>query len=333
MAFIVRTFRALDGFVLAIIAAAVVASVAPASGSAADVLRVVTIVGIALLFFLYGVRLSPSDALDGVKHWRLHSIVLLCTYLLFPLLGLGLRFLAPTVLTDDLYTGVLYLCLVPSTIQSSIAFTSIARGNVAGAVVSASLSNIVGVFMTPLLVVLLMTTTGNATVDPASIVTIVLQLLVPFVAGQLLRRWLAGWVSHHPAATRLVDRGSILLIVYGAFSASRVQGVWGAISPWRIVAVVIVCAVLLAAILGLTAVLGRLLRMEPADRIVVLFCGSKKSLASGLPIASVLFAGHPVGVIVLPLLIFHQLQLVVCAVIAGRLGRRADLTDAAASTS
>ncbi|MBM7416666.1 MULTISPECIES: bile acid:sodium symporter family protein [Nocardiaceae] len=326
------TIRALDGFVLAIFAAAIAATVFPVSGTAADVLSWVTAIGIALLFFLYGIRLSPRDAMDGVRHWRLHGVVLACTYLLFPLLGLGVRVLAPGLLTDDLYTGMLYLCLVPSTIQSSIAFTSIARGNVAGAVVSASLSNIVGVFATPLLVVLLMSTTGGASIDAGSIVDIMLQLLLPFVAGQFARRWLAGWVARHRSTTLLVDRGSILLIVYTAFSASRVDGVWAATTPWQIVGVVALCSALLAVVLAATAGIARALRMRREDRIVVVFCGSKKSLASGIAIASVLFVGQPVGVIVLPLLIFHQIQLVVCAVLAGRYEREA-ITDAAASTS
>ncbi|MBY6351538.1 bile acid:sodium symporter family protein [Rhodococcoides corynebacterioides] len=331
MGFPRRIAAALDGFVLGIFGVAAVATLLPATGRASDVLHAVTVAAIALLFFLYGTRLSPRDALDGLTHWRLHTVVLGCTYLLFPLLGLAMRVLTPTILTDELYTGMLYLCLVPSTIQSSIAFTSIARGNVAGAVVSASVSNLLGVVVTPVLVVLLVTTTGEASVDASAIGDILLQLLVPFLLGQLARRRIAGWVQRHASATKLVDRGSILLVVYAAFSVSRVQGVWSVLSPWRIAAVVAVCSVLLAVVLGLTELIGRLCRFDRGDRIVVLFCGSKKSLASGLPIASVLFAGQPIGIIVLPLLIFHQIQLVVCAVLAARYERQA-IRDAASTS-
>ncbi|MFW0872336.1 bile acid:sodium symporter family protein [Rhodococcoides corynebacterioides] len=331
MGFPRRIAAALDGFVLGIFGVAAVATLLPATGRASDVLHAVTVAAIALLFFLYGTRLSPRDALDGLTHWRLHAVVLGCTYLLFPLLGLAMRVLTPTILTDELYTGMLYLCLVPSTIQSSIAFTSIARGNVAGAVVSASVSNLLGVVVTPVLVVLLVTTTGEASVDASAIGDILLQLLVPFLLGQLARRRIAGWVQRHASATKLVDRGSILLVVYAAFSVSRVQGVWSVLSPWRIAAVVAVCSVLLAVVLGLTELIGRLCRFDRGDRIVVLFCGSKKSLASGLPIASVLFAGQPIGIIVLPLLIFHQIQLVVCAVLAARYERQA-IRDAASTS-
>lgn len=312
-----------DGFILAMVAVAITASVFPAHGHGAAVVSDATTAAIALLFLLYGARLSPAEALDGLKNWRLHGVVLSCTFILFPLLGLAARVLVPTVLNHNLYTGLLFTCLVPSTVQSSIAFTSIARGNVAAAVVSASASNLLGVFVTPLLVIMLMNTTGQATVDLSAILRIVAQLLLPFVVGQLLRPWIAGWVHRHAAPTKLVDRGSVLLVVYGAFSAGMVEGIWHALSPWRILAVCLVCAVLLALVLAISSAVGRALRFSRADRIVITFCGSKKSLATGLPMAMVLFAGHSVGLIVLPLMIFHQIQLVTCAVLAQRFSRTA----------
>lgn len=312
----------LDPFLLGIFAVAALASLFPATGTAEDVLGWVTRIAIALLFLIYGARLSPRDAWNGVKHWRLHAVILACTYLLFPALGLALRILVPGVISDDLYTGMLFLCLVPSTVQSSIAFTSIARGNVAGAVVSASFSNIIGVFVTPLLVIALMTTTGSVTIDPSSVLDIALQLLLPFAVGQLIRPWVTGWLTRHSAPTKLVDRGSILLVVFAAFSESMNQNVWSSVPVWRIGIVVAVCAALLAVVLAITWYGGKWLGFAFEDRVVLLFCGSKKSLASGLPMAAVLFVGQPVGLIVLPLLIFHQIQLMVCTVIAQHLARR-----------
>lgn len=312
----------LDPFLLGIFAVAALASLFPATGTAEDVLGWVTRIAIALLFLIYGARLSPRDAWNGVKHWRLHSVILACTYLLFPALGLALRILVPGVISDDLYTGMLFLCLVPSTVQSSIAFTSIARGNIAGAVVSASFSNIIGVFVTPLLVIALMTTTGSVTIDPSSVLDIALQLLLPFAVGQLMRPWVTGWLTRHSAPTKLVDRGSILLVVFAAFSESMNQNVWSSVPVWRIGIVVAVCAALLAVVLAITWYGGKWLGFAFEDRVVLLFCGSKKSLASGLPMAAVLFVGQPVGLIVLPLLIFHQIQLMVCTVIAQHLARR-----------
>ena len=313
----------IDGFVLSIIAVAVLASILPAKGSGTDVLAWVIKIAIAALFLLYGARLSPREALEGLKHWRLHGVVLAATFVVFPLIGLAAQILVPSVLTDDLYTGVLYMCLVPSTVQSSIVFTSMAKGNVAGAMVSASVSNLLGVFVTPLLVILLLDTTGNSSVDLRSVVDIVVQLLLPFIIGQLLRPWISGWLTKHAGPTRLVDRGSILLVVYSAFSAGMNEGIWHTLSLWRIAAVVGVCCVILAMILAVTALAGRALGFSRADRVVIVFCGSKKSLASGLPMAAVLFAGHPVGLIVLPLMIFHQVQLIVCAALAQRWALRA----------
>ncbi len=307
---------------LGILATVAVAALLPARGDVADALDWITKVAIGVLFLLYGARLEPGQALAGLRHWRLHSSVLAVTYMVFPLIGLALRTLVPSVLTDDLYTGVLFLCLVPSTVQSSIAFTSIARGNVAGAVVSASLSNLIGIVATPLLVMVLMETTGNATVSATAILAIVVQLLLPFLAGQLLRPRMI-WLLRHTTVTRAVDRGSIYLVVYGAFSAAMVEHIWSAISPRALLAAVAVCASLLAVVLTITTFGSRRLGFSPPDRIVVVFCGSKKSLATGLPMASVLFPGHPVGLIVLPLMVFHQIQLLTCTVLAQRYARSA----------
>ncbi|MGX1804997.1 bile acid:sodium symporter family protein [Nocardia sp. NPDC055321] len=313
----------IDGFILSILAVIAVASIFPARGDAADIVSWLTKIAIALLFFLYGARLSPNEAVEGLKHWRLHLVVLACTFVLFPVLGVAAHLLVPGVLTEDLYTGLLFLCLVPSTVQSSIAFTSIAKGNVAGAIVSATVSNLLGVFLTPALVILLMNTTGQARVDPSAILDIVLQLLVPFFLGQLVRPRIKEWMARYAEPTKLVDRGSILLVVYSAFSAGMVEGIWHAMSPWRILALLAVCCVLLALVIAATMAAGRAAGFNREDRIVVVFCGSKKSLATGLPMATVLFAGSPIGLIVLPLMLFHQVQLIVCAALAQRWARTA----------
>lgn len=312
----------IDGFILAIVTTVGLASVFPASGAAADVVGLAAKIAIGLLFLIYGARLSPKEAWQGVKHWKLHSVILGVTFVVFPLLGLVLRILLPSVLTEELYTGILFLCLVPSTVQSSIAFTSIARGNVAGAVVSASLSNLVGVLVTPLLVILVMNTTGDVNVDASSIVAIVFQLLVPFLAGQLLRPWIGAWLKRNVKPTKLVDRGSILLVIYAAFSESMNENIWSTVEPEQIAVLAAVCVVLLTAVLGVTVLIGKVLGFSVEDRIVILFCGSKKSLASGLPMAAALFSGSQVGLTVLPLMLFHQIQLIICAIVAQRFAGR-----------
>lgn len=310
-----------DPFIVALVATAILASAVPATGGALDVLRVASKISIALLFFLYGARLSTKEAITGLKHWRLHTSILAMTFVLFPLLGLAAKFLVPEILTKPLYAGVLLLCLIPSTVQASVAFTSIARGNVAGAVVSASLSNLLGVFITPLLVAALMRGTGDVHIDATSILKIVVQLFLPFVAGQLIRPLIRRWVSKNDSRLRIFDRSSILLIVYVAFSEGVNADVWATLDAAALVGLVGVCIVLLALVMASTIVLGRVFGFDRGDRIALLFCGSKKSLASGLPMATVLFAGQGVALIILPLMIFHQIQLIVCAWIAGRLAR------------
>ena len=305
-----------DPYILALLATVGLAALLPASGAAATVANGAATGAVALLFFLYGARLSTREALDGLKHWRLHVTVLACTFLLFPLLGLAARGLVPTVLTPDLYSGFLFLCLVPSTIQSSIAFTSIARGNVSAAICAGSFSSLAGIVLTPLLAALLLGgAAGGMSAD--SLVKIVLQLLVPFVAGQLLRPWVGGFLVRHKKVLGYVDRGSILLVVYTAFSAGMNRGVWQLVTPARLGMLLVVEAVLLAVMLSLTWYGAKRLGFGRADRIAIQFAGSKKSLAAGLPMASVLFGAHA-SLAVLPLMLFHQMQLMVCAVVARR---------------
>jgi len=309
------TFRP-DNFTLAIVATVVVASLLPATGAAATAVHFVTIFAIALLFFLHGARLSREAALAGALHWRLHLTVLAATFVLFPLLGLAVRHMLGGVLPESLLVGLLFLCLLPSTVQSSIAFTSIAHGNVAAAVCSASLSNFVGIFLTPALVALLMNLKGGVSLDAVG--AIVLQLLAPFLAGHFLRPWIGDFVARHRASLGYVDRGSILLVVYLAFSEAVANGLWHVLGAGDLVKLLLVCAVLLAVALLATVVAARRLGFNRADEIVIVFCGSKKSLASGVPMAGVLFPLAQVGMIVLPLMLFHQIQLMVCAALARR---------------
>ncbi|MFE9401230.1 bile acid:sodium symporter family protein [Streptomyces sp. NPDC006530] len=308
-----------DPYILALLGTVGLAALLPASGSAAPVASGASTAAVALLFFLYGARLSTREAMDGVRHWRLHVTVLACTFVAFPLLGLAARGFVPFVLTPDLYHGLLFLCLVPSTIQSSIAFTSIARGNVPAAICAGSFSSIAGVVFTPLLAAALLGNSGGG-FSADALLKIVLQLLVPFLAGQFLRRWVGGFLVRHKKVLGYVDRGSILLVVYSAFSEGMVRGIWHQVSVARLGALLAVEAVLLAAMLALTWYGAGRLGFGRGDRIAIQFAGSKKSLAAGLPMASVLF-GAQASLAVLPLMLFHQMQLMVCAVIAKRRAR------------
>lgn len=311
------TFRYLDPFTLAIVTAVLVASVLPLSGQAAVAGSVAVKLIIALLFFTYGARLPRELVVENLANWRLHAMITFCTFVLFPLLALGSVVLVPSVLARDLYTGIVFLSVLPSTLQASVVFTSIARGNVAGAICSASLSNLLGVFLTPLLVALLLGKHA-APINIASIEAIVVQLLLPFVAGQLARPWLAGWADRNKASLTLMDRGSVVAMVYVAFSAAFLGGLRDQLALGDLAIVIVVDAILLGLVLILTRQLARQLGFSREDEIATVFCGSKKSLIVGLPMANVLFAGHAVGIIVIPLMVFHQLQLIACAILARR---------------
>ena len=325
-----RLVRFFDPFIVLLVVTVVLAALLPVTGSAADVVGVSTKFAIGLLFFLYGARLSTQEAVAGLRHWRLHLAVVACTFVMFPLFGLASRGLVPYVLTEELWLGLLFLCIVPSTVQSSIAFTSIARGNVPAAICAATYSSLLGMLLTPLLAALLISGSVDG-FSADSLLDIGTQLLAPFVAGQLLRRWISGFLTRHKSVLQLVDRGAILLVVYSAFSQGVSEGVWQEISPWRLAGLFGTEAVLLALMLVLIWYAGRRLGFGRADRVTVLFAGSKKSLAAGLPMAAVLF-GADASLAVLPLMLFHQMQLMVCAVIARRLGARAEREEAADAT-
>jgi len=301
---------------LLIIAMAIIGTLLPVHGVGVTIATWVSRVMVAGLFFLYGTRLQRSEAIAGLKHWRLHAVILACTFVVFPVIGLALAPLSPSLIAPELYRGLLWVCVVPATIQSAVNFTSIARGNIAGAVVSSSLSNMLGVVVTPMLAMLLMRTTG-LTVSPSSIIDVVCQVLLPFVAGQLLRRWCAGFVLGHPRL-KYFDQATIAMVVYLAFSDAMTQRVWSRTSVGQVLIILGVMLVILAFMLWLTWHLAGWLRFGRRDQIAIQFCATKKSLTSGVPMAYVIFPSAAVGLIVLPLMIFHQAQLLACSVLAGR---------------
>lgn len=318
-----RLRQALDPFLLLLIATVALASVLPARGQGARIADGLADAGIVLLFFLHGAKLSREAIWGGAKAWKLHLATLGTTFIAFPILGLivGRVGVVPT----DMRAGFLFLTLLPSTVQSSIAFTAIARGNVAAAVVSASFSNLLGIIVTPLLVASLMQRSGTGgLISLASVEGIVLQLLLPFLIGHLLRPWIGGFVDRHKAMLGRVDRGSILLVVYAAFSAAVVEGLWRKVSAEELAVLGAICVALLVVVLLFTHAVGRILGLSREDAIVLQFCGSKKSLASGVPMAGVLFPASVAGPILLPVMLFHQIQLMACAWLARRYGAQTD---------
>lgn len=311
--------KKLDPLLIGIVLAAALAFVLPARGAFADGFAVAVKLGIALLFFLYGARLSTQEALKGLTNWRLHALILAFTFVIYPVIGLLAH---PTVafMSEDLYQGLLFMSLVPSTVQSSVALTGVARGNVSGAVVAASVSSLVGVVTTPLLVMWLMGAGDGVSVDASVFGDIALQLLLPFILGQLAHNFVprVGELAKSKA-TKIVDRGSIWMVVYSAFSRGVVSGVWSNVSAWEIVFLTVFSCVLVVAMLWLTRILPEALRFPREDRVAIQMCGTQKSLATGLPMATVIFGGASLSVLIIPLMIYHMCQLVICSAYASRI--------------
>ncbi len=323
-----------DAFVLALLATVLLASLLPLRGASVEPFSRATDAAIALLFVLHGARLSRYTVIEGLLNWRLHITVLFVTFVVFPHIGLLVGLIPHTLLPAPLSLGILYLCLLPSTVQSSIAFTSIAGGNVPAAIVSASGSNILGMVLTPVMVGLLMTLDGRGNgFSVSALENIMLQLLAPFLVGQILQPWIGGWIRRHGRILKPVDRGSILMVVYLAFSHAVVDGIWLKFTLADLAVVALIDLALLALVLALTIFGSRLLGFKRADEIVIAFCGSKKSLASGVPMANAIFPAAMIGPIVLPLMIFHQLQLMVCAVIAARYAHAGKVLKQAAAAA
>lgn len=320
---------ALDGFLLGMVAAVALASVAPGLGRSGGLLHLELIgdIGIFLLFFLHGMGLSTASLVEGATRWRLHVLVQACTYLVFPVWWLVLNAVLGRWVPADLVLGFFYLAVLPSTVSSSVAMTALARGNVAAAVLNASLSTLIGVVLTPLLVSLVMGVGGvSGAPGPAlgaTVAKVAQMLLLPFALGQLLRPWLGPWFLRAKPATSLIDRGVILLIVWNAFSDSVADGLWTRHGPLLLVLALLGAVIFLFPMLWFTRTAARALRLPVADEIVAVFCGSKKTVASGVPMARLLFGGDPaLGVLVLPILFYHQLQLFVCAAMARRYAAR-----------
>jgi sodium/bile acid cotransporter 7 len=308
----------LDPFIAVLLLAVLVATFLPARGAIGSALSMLSTVAITTLFFLQGARLPRENVTSALRHWRLHLTILGTTFVAFPLLGFALASLWPQLLPGAIWTGVLFLCALPSTVQSSIAFTSIAHGNVAGTVTSAAASNLLGIVLSPLIASALVRADAAAEPSLDGIWKVVLQLLLPFVLGHLSRPWLAEWAARRKVLLSFTDRGTIVITCYSAFSAAVIGGVWHQIPVATLGVLLIVCATLLTVVLLLTRFGARALGFKRQDEISIVFCGSKKSLVTGVPMARVMFSPADAGLAILPLMLFHQIQLMVCAWLAGR---------------
>jgi sodium/bile acid cotransporter 7 len=314
-----------DWFLLGMILATVLAWAFPNPGASGGWMHpeLVTKAGVALIFFLHGLMLSFAALHAGALNWRLHLLVQSCTFLLFPLIGLALNAALSGRISFELALGLFFLCALPSTVSSSVAMTAAAHGNVAGAVFNATLSSLIGIVLTPLWVAWVMKTTGEAPPILPVILDLLQWLVLPLAIGQALRPWFGAWAQRHKPAVSIVDRLAILLLVYTSFCDSFKQGIWTGNPGGQLVAISLVCLALFALVMGLTSAASRGFGFTREDRIAAMFCGSKKTLASGVPMAKLIFGAHPaLGIILLPIMIYHPLQLIICGVLAQRWGKQ-----------
>jgi solute carrier family 10 (sodium/bile acid cotransporter), member 7 len=324
-----------DWFLTGMFAAVALAWFFPAPGARGGWMHpeLLTKAGVALIFFLHGVALSFAAMRAGALNWRVHLLVQGTAFGLFPLVGLAIdRGLPDRWMSPDLRLGFFYLCALPSTVSSSVAMTAAARGNVPAAVFNATLSSVLGVVLTPLWVGAVLETASNAPPFPLRdvILDLVKWLIVPLIVGQCLRPLLADWAKRNKRFIQLADRGTILLLVYTSFCDSVQSGVWTGRGAGALLTSTAGSFALFFFMLRLVGAMCDALRFPVEDRIATVFAGSKKSLATGVPMAQLIFQGNPaLGVILLPIMIYHPLQLVLTAVLASRWARRTDLQPSA----
>jgi len=312
----------LDPFLMLMIAAIVVATLFPATGQTAEIVDWVGTIGVALLFFGHGAALSHKAILTGLKQWQLHGFIFATTFIVFPLIVQPLRLVPDSVLPGDLVLGFIYLAVLPSAVSSSIAYTAMAKGNVPAAVCNSAGSNVFGLLLTPLLLTLFMNSAGAGSIDIGQALRdVFVELLLPFGLGQVIHRWVGDFPASRKHWLENYDQSVIVLIIYSAFSKSVTAGLWNELPPSGLVAAAALCTLLLILVFAFTIYGARRLGFRREDEIAAVFCGSKKSLASGLPLAQVLFAGAPgFGMIVLPIMLYNQIQILIGAVLARRYG-------------
>lgn len=315
------------GFLLGLVAAVLLAFLFPAAGARGGVLQpdLINNGGIALILFLQGLSLALEKIKSGAGNWRLHGLIQAYTFVIFPLVGLGLNALTLVLWAgepDSVRQGFLYLCVLPSTISTSVVLTAVAHGNTAGALFNAALSNILGVVATPLLLQLLMQRTGQSGPIGPLLVKITLLTLVPFAAGMLLRPRLAKWIDAHKAWSTRLSNTVILFIVYSAFCDSVQERIWASHGVGLTLTVLGVVAGLFAVMSGLVFATCRILQLNREDKIAAYFCSVKKTLAMGVPLAALIFGDRAdLPLILLPIMFYHPVQLFVNGLLANRWAR------------
>ena len=317
---ITRVLSTFDPLVRLLLAAILLATLLPVTGSVRPIAQGVSDAAIFLLFFLNGLRLPRAEVAKGIGNWRFLIPLTLWCFGVMGCAGWVLAQIGQSVLPPTVALGLLFLGILPSTVQSATAYSSLGGGNVAVSVVAAAVINILGVFITAPLLGLL---AGNAqvSIDLDGLQRIALILLLPFALGQMLQGWAGGWVKDHKRLATWMDRISIAIAVYVAFSGAVEQGLWGRVDITAWAALIALVAAFLAVGFGGSWLAGGALGLSRPERISFLFAGAQKSIALGAPLAAVLFPPAIAGLLLLPVLVYHLLQLVLSAPLAARLSR------------
>ncbi len=317
----------IDPFVLAISLSIVVSYFFPQLGASDSIVPIDTIssIGISLIFFFYGLKLSTEAIRSGLANWKLHVVVQSTTFVLFPLLVLAFYPLAKDTSHEILWLSILFLAALPSTVSSSVVMVSLAKGNVPAAIFNASISGIIGIMLTPLWLTPFIQET-DIPIDFSDIyVQLATEIILPLVVGLLLRKYWGEFARKNSRGLSLFDKSIILLIIYKSFVHSFEEKIFETVSILELILMTGIVIVLFFLVYGLTGWIGKRLHFSREDRITAQFCGSKKSLVHGTVFSKALFGQSSIiGLILLPLMIFHAFQILIISVLATRMGKEVD---------
>lgn len=312
----------IDSFVLGIIAVVVFAYFFPQLQNQLP-LDLIGSIGVALIFFFYGLKLSPEKIKSGLKNWKLHLLVQSSTFLLFPLIVLLFYPLVQTEEWEQLWLSFLFLAALPSTVSSSVVMVSMAKGNIPAAIFNASISGLIGILVTPLWMGLFLKNAADDFSLGSIYLKLITEILIPICLGLLLQRFWGIYTQRYSHQLVLFDRAVILLIIYKSFAESFQEGIFHSVSVTDLVIILILILLLFFLIYSLIGIISKRMGFNYEDQITAQFCGTKKSVVHGAVFAKILFpAAFPIGIVLLPLMLFHAIQIFIISIIAGKLSRR-----------
>jgi len=317
----------IDKFVLSIIGVIIFAYFFPQWGVSESKIPIDTIsaIGISLIFFFYGLKLSPAKLKAGLKNWKLHVLVQSATFLIFPMLVLALRPLIQNEAQETIWLAFFFLAALPSTVSSSVVMVSMAKGNIPAAIFNASISGIIGVALTPLWMGLFVNDEQTDFDFTAIYIKLIVQIILPVVLGLGLQRYFGAFVQKHSAKLTLFDKSIILLIIYKSFAESFAGNIFGSVSVFDLLLLFVAVLVLFFIVFVLIGFLSRKMNFNKEDQITAQFCGTKKSLVHGTVFSKIIFGNMAsIGIVLLPLMLFHASQILIITIIATRLSKRED---------